>query len=40
LLAHSPVIVPIPGTSSVAHLNENVTAAHIALSPQDLAELC
>jgi aryl-alcohol dehydrogenase-like predicted oxidoreductase len=30
--------VPIPGTSSVAHLEENVAALCIRLSPQDLAE--
>jgi aryl-alcohol dehydrogenase-like predicted oxidoreductase len=33
------VILPIPGTSSVAHLEENVAAAAIHLSPEDLAEL-
>ena len=32
LLARSPVIVPIPGTSSVAHLDENVAAAAERLS--------
>nr|WP_107906066.1 aldo/keto reductase [Streptomyces chartreusis] len=32
LLAHSPVIVPIPGTSSIAHLEENVGAAAVHLS--------
>jgi len=30
--------VPIPGTSSIAHLEENVAALYIRLSPQDLAE--
>ena len=39
LLAGSPIIVPIPGTSSVAHLEENVTALGIPLSPPELAEL-
>jgi aryl-alcohol dehydrogenase-like predicted oxidoreductase len=39
LLARSPVIVPIPGTSSVAHLDENVAAAWILLSTEDLHEL-
>src|SRR5262249_20306386 len=39
LLARSPVIVPIPGTSSVAHLDENVAAAQILLSTEDLHEL-
>ncbi len=31
LLARSPVVLPIPGTSSVAHLEENVAAAAISL---------
>jgi aryl-alcohol dehydrogenase-like predicted oxidoreductase len=33
------VILPIPGTSSIAHLEENIAAADIPLSPEDLAEL-
>jgi aryl-alcohol dehydrogenase-like predicted oxidoreductase len=36
LLARSPVILPIPGTSSLAHLEENWEARRIALSPQDM----
>ncbi|AGY60743.1 aldo/keto reductase [Gloeobacter kilaueensis] len=36
LLHHSPVILPIPGTSSVAHLEENMKAAEIALSEDEL----
>ncbi|MGW4166084.1 aldo/keto reductase [Streptomyces chartreusis] len=32
LLAHSPVIVPIPGTSSITHLEENVGAAGVHLT--------
>ena len=36
LLARSPVMLPIPGTSSVAHLEENVAAANVRLSAQDL----
>jgi pyridoxine 4-dehydrogenase len=32
LLARSPVVLPIPGTSSVAHLEENVAAAGISLT--------
>ena len=32
LLAHSPVMLPIPGTSQVAHLDENVAAAEIQLT--------
>jgi pyridoxine 4-dehydrogenase len=39
LLARSPVMLPIPGTSSIAHLEENVQAAAIRLSPEDLATL-
>ena len=39
LLAHSPVMLPIPGTSSVDHLEENVAAAGIDLSDDELAEL-
>jgi aryl-alcohol dehydrogenase-like predicted oxidoreductase len=39
LLARSPVMVPIPGTSSVAHLEENVAAAELRLTPQEIAEL-
>jgi pyridoxine 4-dehydrogenase len=36
-LARSPRMLPIPGTSSVAHLEENVAAAAIELSDDDLA---
>jgi aryl-alcohol dehydrogenase-like predicted oxidoreductase len=32
LLHHSPVLVPIPGTSSVKHLEENMAAAKLQLS--------
>jgi aryl-alcohol dehydrogenase-like predicted oxidoreductase len=32
LLHRSPVMLPIPGTSSVKHLEENVAAAEIKLS--------
>jgi aryl-alcohol dehydrogenase-like predicted oxidoreductase len=39
LLQRSPNILLIPGTSSVAHLNENVTGARLALSDDDLTEL-
>jgi pyridoxine 4-dehydrogenase len=39
LLAHSPVILPIPGTSQVAHLEENVSAAGIELSEDELQQL-
>ena len=39
LLRRSPVILPIPGTSSVAHLEENCAAATITLSDEDFAAL-
>jgi aryl-alcohol dehydrogenase-like predicted oxidoreductase len=39
LLRRSPVIVPIPGTSSIAHLEENVAAGTLALSDAQYAEL-
>jgi pyridoxine 4-dehydrogenase len=39
LLHRSPNILLIPGTSSVAHLRENMAAAELTLSPQILAEL-
>ena len=39
LLAHSPVILPIPGTSSIAHLEENMAAGGVALSAEDLRAL-
>jgi len=35
LLKRSPVMLPIPGTSSVAHLEENTAAAQIELSDED-----
>jgi aryl-alcohol dehydrogenase-like predicted oxidoreductase len=39
LLARSPVVVPIPGTASVAHLEENVAAADLELTDEELAAL-
>jgi pyridoxine 4-dehydrogenase len=39
LLAASPVMLPIPGTGSVAHLEENVGAARVQLTQEDLAGL-
>ena len=39
LLRRSPVMIPIPGTSKVAHLEENVTAANIELSDAEFKEL-
>jgi aryl-alcohol dehydrogenase-like predicted oxidoreductase len=38
-LKRSPVMLPIPGTSKVAHLEENTLAAGIALSDEDFATL-
>ena len=35
LLHHSPVILPIPGTSSVSHLEENTAAAKLHLTPEE-----
>jgi aryl-alcohol dehydrogenase-like predicted oxidoreductase len=39
LLARSPAMLLIPGTSSVKHLEENVAAAEIRLTPEDMTEL-
>ncbi|MBE3012438.1 aldo/keto reductase [Microbispora sp. NEAU-D428] len=39
LLGRSPVTLAIPGTSSLAHLEENMAAARLRLSPEDLATL-
>jgi pyridoxine 4-dehydrogenase len=39
LLARSPVMLPIPGTASLAHLEENVAAAGLKLAAEDLKEL-
>jgi pyridoxine 4-dehydrogenase len=39
LLHHSPVILPIPGTSSVEHLEENMKAADVTLSDAEWAEI-
>ncbi|MBM7567280.1 aldo/keto reductase [Paenibacillus sacheonensis] len=39
LLKRSKVMLPIPGTSSVAHVEENIAAAGISLSDEDFAEL-
>jgi pyridoxine 4-dehydrogenase len=35
LLQRSPVMLPIPGTSSVAHLEENVASANLQLSAEE-----
>jgi pyridoxine 4-dehydrogenase len=39
LLEHSPVMLPIPGTSKVAHLEENLGAVAVDLAPAEFAEL-
>ena len=39
LLARSPVTVPIPGTSSLRHLDENMAALDLELTPEELAGL-
>jgi aryl-alcohol dehydrogenase-like predicted oxidoreductase len=39
LLQRSPVMLPIPGTSKIAHLEENVAAAGLKLSAEEWAEV-
>ena len=39
LLARSPVMLPIPGTGSVEHLEENAAAAFVELAPEEVEEL-
>ena len=39
LLAKSPAMLPIPGTGSLEHLEENAGAARLTLSPADMKEL-
>ena len=39
LLRRSPIMLPIPGTSSVEHLEQNIAAASLRLSEQELEEL-
>jgi aryl-alcohol dehydrogenase-like predicted oxidoreductase len=39
LLHRSPVIVPIPGTSKVAHLEENMRAADLELGAEEISEI-
>jgi aryl-alcohol dehydrogenase-like predicted oxidoreductase len=38
LLARSPVILPIPGTSKIAHLEENLGAVHVTLDPTAITD--
>ena len=39
LLHHSPAMLPIPGTSKVDHLEENVAAAEIELTDEQKSKL-
>jgi aryl-alcohol dehydrogenase-like predicted oxidoreductase len=39
LLAQKPFIVPIPGTRNIDHLNENLRAINVQLTPADLREM-
>src|SRR5208282_3383589 len=39
VLKRSPVMLPIPGTSKVSHLEENVAAANVVLSDDEFAAL-
>jgi aryl-alcohol dehydrogenase-like predicted oxidoreductase len=39
LLNRSPVMLPIPGTASLAHLEENVAAGSLKLTPEDMKKL-
>jgi len=39
LLQRSPVLLPIPGTSKVAHLEENLASARIELKPDQVQQL-
>ncbi len=39
LLQRSPIMLPIPGTSSIDHLEENIEAASLRLTPQEYQEL-
>lgn len=40
LVRHSPALLPIPGTASLAHLEENVAAARLPLSDAEYHSLC
>jgi aryl-alcohol dehydrogenase-like predicted oxidoreductase len=39
LLGHSPVVLPIPGTSSIAHFEENLDAAQLELDQDEIEAL-
>ena len=38
-MARSPVVLPIPGTGSLAHLEENMGAGSVVLSPGEVAAI-
>jgi len=40
LLRRSPVLLPIPGTCSIAHLEENIVAAELELTDEEFGALC
>jgi aryl-alcohol dehydrogenase-like predicted oxidoreductase len=39
LLAQKPWIVPIPGTTKIAHLKESLGAVNVTLTPEDLRRI-
>ena len=39
LLARSPMMLPIPGTSSITHLEENMGAVKVSLTAEDMKRL-
>ena len=39
LLGHSPIVVPIPGTTNIDHLDDNIDAAWLFLTDADIASL-
>ena len=39
LLRRSPVMLPIPGTANVSHLEDNVAAAEIKLADEEFSQL-
>ncbi len=39
MLAHSEVMLPIPGTSKLSHLEDNIAAANLRLSAEEIDEL-
>lgn len=39
LLAKSPAMLPIPGTSSIAHFDDNVAAGALSLTPEEIAAI-